>query len=817
MSASDPARSTPGTAPVGTNRPRPDGFAKVSGAAVYADDLKVEGLWFGATVRSPHPRARLGAIRLDPSRAPEGTVLVTAADLAELPGPNGVQLLDDSWPVLAVDEVRHVGEPVALVAAPTRLGALQAREAVEVEYEPLTPVLTLVQAEDAYEAQGLEPLSVVEIHSDWNSESGSPIGGPDEDALEAAFASAPHVLEGTWVTGYQEHIYIEPHAMTAWVEDRGGDAETIHVHGTLQCPYYVHKALTHVFGLPGERVRVQASAVGGGFGGKEDFPSVIGLHAALLARATERPVRITYDRHEDIVGTTKRHPAVVRHRTAVDGEGRLLAVDIDVVMDGGAYLTLSSVVLSRAVLHATGPYRCPLARIRGRVLPTNTAPNGAFRGFGAPQTQLAMERQMDLVARTLGLNPLTVRRRNALRPGDRLPTGQVLDESTSALACLDAIEEKTHFSRRWRELEAARRARNEKSQEENGPGDAGPWRGLGLSLYFHGAGFTGNGERRMQSPVTVRLADHGPDAGKVEILTATTDMGQGAAAVFPLIAEAASGLSGDDLVFVPPDTGRVPDSGPTVASRTTMIVGGTLAQALRELTGRVRDWWRESHGESGSVVRGAPQTSGLETPPFRELARRYLDEVGPLEVTLRHRPPGWQEFDETTYRGAAYPTYAWGADVAEVEVDPDTLAVRPVKVTAVCEVGKAIHPRLCAGQIEGGTLQAVGWALCEELKVQDGRYLNDRLATYIIPTAQDSPEIEVELLENPWEGGPFGAKGVGELPMDGGAPAVAQALENATGLQVTEIPATPERLFAWQRDGRRVPTGPKEPKERSPR
>lgn len=784
----------PPVAPVGTSPPRPDGLAKAAGAAVYADDLQMEGLWFGATVRSPHAHARIDGVRLDRSRAPEGTVLLTAADL---PGPNGVQLLDDSWPVLAAGEVRHVGEPVALVAAPTRLAAVQARDAVEVDYTPLPSVLTPEESE----AQGLEPLCELEICSTR----------PDE--VDAALEQAPHVVEGTWATGHQEHIYLEPHAMTAWVEDGEGSGDgtdatgTLFVHGTFQCPYYVHKALVHVFGLPEERVRVQASAVGGGFGGKEDFPSVIALHAALLTREAGHPVRITYDRHEDIVGTTKRHPSIIRHRTGFDGEGRLLALDVDVVLDAGAYLTLSPVVLSRALLHASGPYRCPQVRIRGRAVTTHTAPNGAFRGFGAPQSQFAMERQIDLVARTLGLDPLTVRRRNALRPGDRLPTGQVMDDTTSAHDCLETIEKTTGFSRRWAELEAARRAR----EDAAGESEAGePWRGIGLSLYFHGAGFTGNGERTMGSRVTVRLMEDGANAGRVEILTAMTDMGQGTETVFFQIARAASGLSAEDLVLAPPDTGRVPDSGPTVASRTTMIVGGNVAHALEELVAKVVSWWVETHGDGGTpgeaptVREGRLHTSAGPGPAFREVARDYLAEMGSLEITRRHQPPRWQEFDETTYRGAAYPAYAWGADVVEVEMDPDTLAVRPVKATAVCEVGRAIHPRLCAGQIEGGTLQAVGWALCEEVKLEDGRYLNDRLATYILPTTLDSPEIEVVLLEKPWDGGYLGAKGVGELPMDGGASAVAQAIENAAGLRVSEIPATPEKLFTWWREGRRV-------------
>jgi CO/xanthine dehydrogenase Mo-binding subunit len=721
---------------IGESPPRPDGFAKVSGAARYVDDVSLPGMWHGATLRSPHPHARIRSIHFDPSKAPEGTVCVTAVDL---PGPNGVQLLDDGWPILADGFTLHVAEPVALVAAPTRLAAHQALGAVSVEYEPLAPVLTLD------EASALPPLHEVRLEN-----------GDVENALQGA----DRVLEGEYRTGYQEHIYIEPQGMIAWFESDG----TLTALGSMQCPYYVHKALVHAFRLGDEKVRVRASAVGGGFGGKEDFPSAIALHAALLARAAGRPVKMIYDRHEDIVGTTKRHPALLRHRTGVSREGRLLALDIDILMDGGAYSTLSPVVLSRALLHSFGPYRCPDVRIRGRVLRTHTAPNSAFRGFGAPQVQFAMERQMDRIARELGLDPFEVRARNVVDPGDRLPTGQVLDASTAARTCLETAAERTGFRERWKALEEARARRREGE----------PLRGIGLSLYFHGAGFTGNGERKMKSPVTARLLED----GRIEVLTAMTDMGQGCAAVFPQIAAAAAGLEPDDVVFAEPDTSEVPDSGPTVASRTTMIVGGLIADAVAGLKEKVLAW-------HGPIKR------------FRDAARAFRKEAGPVEVTVRYEPPEWQAFDESTYRGAAYPTYAWGADVVEVEVDPDTLAVRPVQVTAVCEVGRVIHKTLCAGQIEGGTLQALGWALMEEVKLQDGRYLNDRLATYIIPTAKDSPRIDVHLLEQPWEGGPFGAKGVGELPMDGGAPAAAQAIENATGIPVHEIPATPERLLRW--------------------
>ena len=733
---------------IGESPPRPDGLAKVSGEARYTDDLVLPGMLHGATLRSPHAHARVRSLRWRPELAPAGAVCVTGRDL---PGPNGVLLLDDSWPVLADGVVRHVGEAVALVAAPARLAARAALAALEVEYEPLAAVLGWEEA-----ARG-EPLKALALA---------------KGDVEAGLAQADVVIEGEYRTGHQEHIYIECQAMLAWFEDDG----TLRVVGSMQCPYYVHKALVHALAMPAAKVRVKPAAVGGGFGGKEDFPSLIAIHAALLARAAGRPVKIAYDRHEDIVGTTKRHPAIVRHRTGVARDGTLAAMDIEVVLDGGAYRTLSPVVLSRAVLHATGPYRCPDVRVRGRVLMTHTAPNGAFRGFGAPQVAFAAERQMDRIGRRLGLDPLEIRARNVVGPGDSLATGQVLREDASARLCLDTAEASTGFRARWQEMERAREAAP----------DGAPRRGIGLSLYMHGAGFTGSGEHRMASPVTVRLmAD-----GRIEVLTAQTDMGQGSVMVLPQIAAAAAGVGLDDVFFPEPDTGEVPDSGPTVASRTTMVVGGTIARAVRELRERVLDWWARAEG--GPVA------------SWREIARRCHAANGDLELTVRHEPPEWQVFDETTYRGVAYATFGWGADVIEVEVDPDTLEVRPLTATVVCEVGKVIHDNLCRGQIEGGTLQGIAYAYLEEMKMKDGRYVNDRLATYIIPTVKDTPRMEVHLLERPWEGGAFGAKGVGELPMDGAAPAVVAAIENATGVVPDAIPATPERLLEWEGKGQRV-------------
>ncbi len=750
---------------IGDSPPRPDGMDKATGHAKYVDDLTRPGMLFGATIRSPHPHARIRSMKWNAEAAPEGSVCVTAEDI---PGANGVQLLDDTWPILAEDSVQHMDQAVALVAAPTRMAARAARDALTVDYEPLDPVLTWDKALAG------EPLNTLTL------ENGN---------LDQGFAEADHIVEAVYETGHQEHIYIECQGMLAWWEEDG----TLEVVGSMQCPYYVVKALTHAFDLPEEKVRVRAPAVGGGFGGKEDYPSLLAIHAGLLARKTGKPVKIIYDRHEDIVATTKRHPARVRHRTGVKKDGTLTAMEIDVVLDGGAFRTLSPVVLSRGVIHATGPYRCDNVRVTGAVLKTHTAPNAAFRGFGAPQVIFAAERHMDRIGRVIGIDPLTLRERTAVRPGDRLATGQVLKEDASAHLCLETVERATDFRRRWHELETERAA---------APDDGKPRRGLGLSLYFHGAGFTGSGEHRMASPVTVRLTAD----GRIELLTVQTDMGQGSIMVLPQIAAEAAGVGLDDIVMPDPDTAIAPDSGPTVASRTTMVVGGTLARAVERLSRTVLTLAAKDRGptEFLAVRDGEVFSDTQRVGSWREVASACFARHGDQSLTLHHEPPAWQIFDETTYHGVAYATYGWGADVVELEVDPDTLQVRPVRATVACEVGRVIHEHLCRGQIEGGTLQAVAWGYLEELKLSGGRYLNDRLQTYLIPTIQDAPIMDVHLLENPWEGGAFGAKGVGELPMDGGAPAVVAAIENALGIRSDVIPATPERLLAARAEGQIV-------------
>jgi len=726
---------------------RREGPAKLTGEAKYADDLVFPGAWYGATIRSADAHARFDGFDLDPALDWSSVAVVTAADI---PGENIVSLISDDQPVLVPvgGEIQHHAEPLVLLAAADRETLRSARHAVTIRTTPLEPVF--------------DPLASEHVFAHYEIASGD---------LDAGFAEADFILEGEYRVGHQEQLYIENNAMIAVPREDGGVA----VHGSLQCPYYIHKALKRSLRLTAEQARVVQAETGGGFGGKEEYPSIIALHAALLARRTGKPVRMIYDRHEDLAATTKRHPAIVTHRTGVKADGTLVAQDIDVVMDGGAYCTLTPVVLSRGAIHAGGPYRCPNVRIRARATRTNTPPNGAFRGFGAPQVEFAAEVQLGRLAETLGMSPLEIRRRNLYRIGDETPTGQILRESVAAEDVLERAAEAAEF-----EGVRSRTAKARARRAGSGHVPGSPLRtsrdrsasGIGVALAWHGAGFTGSGEVKLASVASVEL---GGD-GRVRILTGSTEMGQGTKTIFPQLVAAELGLAADEVDMAAQDTALVPDSGPTVASRTAMVVGGLLIQAARRLRATVEE-----------------RNAGAA---FADVRARDAATHGPTRIDQQFEPYPHVHFDDDTYRGDAYPAFGWAACVATVDVDLDSGEVTVRDVVAADDIGTVIHPVLAEGQVEGGTLQAIGYATIEEIKLRHGRYLNDRLATYIIPTALDAPRIHAILVEAPFSGAPHGAKGVGELPMDVGAPAVVAAIHDAVGAWIHELPASPERILA---------------------
>jgi CO/xanthine dehydrogenase Mo-binding subunit len=732
------------TPAIGSPVPRKEGRAKVTGEARYVDDLTLPGMLHGVTVRSPAPRGIIRDIRFDPSIPWDDITVVRAGDI---PGRNIVALILDDQPYLAADRVNHPEEPILLLAHRDRALLEEARRAVTIEIEPLPPVFTL---EDSLQAREIV----------WGTDNTFKSYLVSRGDVDSAWSQADLVVEGEYETGAQEQLYIEPNGMLAVASAEAG----VTVWGSMQCPYYVHKALAGLFSLPIEKIRVVQTETGGGFGGKEEYPSIIAGHAALLAWKSGRPVKIVYDRAEDMVATTKRHPSRTRHKTAVKRDGTLVAMDIDFAIDGGAYCTLSPVVLSRGTIHASGPYFCPNVRIRGRAVATNAPPHGAFRGFGAPQSIFALERQMDRVAAAVGLSPEEFRRRNFIRTGQTSAVGQVMREPIDMGRILDRALAESDFHRK-RERFAAGNATSPRK------------RGIGLAAFMHGAGFTGSGEDHLASIVTLEATRE----GRVRVLTSNTEIGQGTNTVFSQIASDALGIGIEAIEIIQPDTAAVPNSGPTVASRTCMVVGKLVESAALGIR-------RLLHGAAL-----LPETFTSEE--FRHACAAYVDRHGSLRSSVQYQAPPGVRWDDQKYEGDAYGSYAWAVYVAEVTVDMTTCEVRVDDFVAVQEIGKVINPVLATGQIEGGVAQAIGWALYEHVVWRDGRMLNGQLTNYIIPTSMDIGSIRVFFEESPYAGGPAGAKGIGELPMDGPAPAILNAIEHATGISATRVPLMPEALL----------------------
>ncbi len=738
---------------VGQSPLRKEGKAKVLGRAQYVDDIELPGMWFGATVRSTIPRGRITSITFDPSIPWDEFTVVTAADI---PGENTIVHLAKDHPCLASTYVNHVAEPILLLAHPDRSALPAAVAGVHITYEEMPPIFTIEDSESGKEI----------IWSGGDEETPNTfktflMQKGDPDSMESIFANADYVIEGEYRTGAQEQLYIENNGVIAEYSTETG----VTVRGSMQCPYYLVHALTLVFNLPEEKCRVIQTETGGAFGGKEDFPSVIGSHAALLAMKSGHPTKICYDRSEDMAATTKRHPSRTRHRTAVSKEGRLLAGEIEFVIDGGAYVTLSPVVLSRGTIHAPGPYHWPHLTVRAKAVATNIPPHGAFRGFGAPQSIFAIERHMDKIAHTIGLSPEEFRRRNLLGTGDKTATGQLLSERvdmqhllTRALAESDYHTKRTRFDR------------------EN-PASAVK-RGVGFATFFHGSGFTGSGERRLNSEVAIDLD---LQTGRPRILVSSTEFGQGTNTILCQVAAQTLGLPYEDVSIAQPDTHLVPNSGPTVASRTAMIVGKLVERA------------------SGQILETLRSDADLPTPhtpeDFRRAAIHYGEKKSNLEVCVRYQAPGDIFWDDEHYRGDAYPAYAWAVYVAEVAVDTTTYTATVTDFHALQEVGRVLHPILASGQVEGGVAQAIGYALYEKCVWNNGHLADNQMTNYIMPTSADLPPIHVLFEETPSIHGAFGAKGIGELPMDGPAPAILNAIEHATGIAFTQIPLLPEDIY----------------------
>ena len=730
---------------VGQPMLRKEGVAKVCGRAQYIDDLTMPEMLHGTTVRSSIARGRILGIEFGEGIPWDEFVIVTARDI---PGENEIALINHDWPCLAAEVVNHPEEPIVLLAHRDRHLLRKAVAAVRVRYEEWPTVFTIEESERG------DPVV-------WGEDNVFKSFLMERGDTDAVWATAGLIVEGEYETGAQEHLYIENNgAIAAYSPEEG-----LTVWGSLQCPFYVHKSLVKVTGLAEEKVRIVQVETGGAFGGKEDYPSMIGAHAALLAMKSGNPVKIMYDRAEDMAATTKRHPSRVRHRTAVTRDGKLLGAEVEIALDGGAYSTLSSTVLSRATIHAGGPYYWPNFRVRSEAYATNCPPHGAFRGFGAPQSLFAIERHMDHVAEALGLAPDELRRRNFLKTGQTTTTGQEIKENIDLDALMSrALNESDYHAKR----------------ERFARGNAGPAmkkKGIGLAAFLHGSGFTGSGERYLNSLAAMDVTAD----GKPRVLVSSTEFGQGTNTILCQIAAETLGIDYETVQMGPPDTSVVPNTGPTVASRTSMVVGKLVHSA--------------AVGLKRTLLASGLLREGYTTETFVTAARTYVAQHGALRSESRYQAPPGVHWDDQQYRGDAYAAYAWAVYVAEVTVDLTTYGVEVDDFVAVQEVGRVLNPVLARGQIEGGVAQGIGWALYEKVVWDRGRMQNNQMTNYIIPTTQDIPPIRVFFEELPFGHGAYGAKGIGELPMDGPAPAILNAIAHAIGKQFDSVPLLPEDIF----------------------
>lgn len=695
--------------PISKSVVRKDHAPKITGTSIYVDDYANTGVLTGRFLRSKTARARIVSVTVP--ELPPGYFYV---DKDDVPGVNKVHIVMDDTPVFAQDTVEYIGEPIAMVVGPDVRQVEAILAGIRVEYEELEPVLDLRRADTVF--------------FDYEYGRGD---------LEKAFAEADQVFTEEFSTGYQDQTYLETQGMMAQPEPDG----RMFVHGSLQCVYYVHTALMQALGCGPEDVHVLQDVTGGGFGGKEDFPSILGCQVAVAAKKAGAPVRCVFNRREDLEFTPKRHPSLCTYRAAVK-DGRVTAMDIEVLFNAGAYTTLSAVVLQRGVICASGVYNIEHLHVHGKALKTNTVPSGAYRGFGAPQTFFAVEMFMDHIAKDLGEDSLEFKERHLVKQGDKTSTSGIYHFPVPLPDMIEEVNAACDFRRKHKEYALPQTGRFR--------------RGIGMSLYFHGAGFTGSGERDIIKAVC-RLAKHAD--GTVEILAANGEIGQGLRTTFPKIVAKELGLPLEKVRFEHPDTARVPDSGPTVASRSLMIVG----ELLRRCAVRLREAWID--GEEQMVE------EHFKEPDF--MIPFYLDK----------------------FQGDAYPTYAWGVNAIEVEVDTYTGLTKILGAYGSFDVGTPMDEGIVMGQMEGGFLQGIGYASMESMDYDSrGRIRNNSFSDYLIPTAADVPNLTCMLHVEKYPDGPYGAKGAGELPLVGAPGAYVEAMEQALGgsVRLHHAPFTPE-------------------------
>jgi len=752
---------------VGTAPPRPDGGLKVTGKFAYSSDLYLDNMLWGATVRSLHPRARILSIDISQALTIGGVTTVLTSE--DVPGAKHYGMKQADQPVLAIDEVRYQGEPVAIVAADHPETARRAVAAIKVEYEELTP---LTDPELALDPAG-EP-----IHPDGNVARHVRIRHGD---VAAARQRADVTVEGEYETGRQDPAFLGPESGLAVPDGSGG----VELFVAAQWIHEDQRQIAASLGLPESEVRLVLAGVGGAFGGREDLS--VHIHACMLALRTGRPIRMSYSREESFVGHVHRHPARMRVEQGATSDGRLVYTRARLVFDGGAYTSTSKIVIANGSYFAAGAYQVENVEIDGFAVYTNNPPSGAMRGFGAVQSCYAIESSMDRLAAALGKDPLELRRMNAVTEGTILPTGQPVDGPVPVVELLDHLRDlPLPPVPKKNDVTDLRRLPGGVGNTTHGEGIK---RGVGYALGMKAIGFSGGVDDISTARVSVSISGGVP---VVEIYTAASECGQGIVGVQAQIARTELGIP--DVVVLPADT-DIGDAGSSSASRQTWMSGGAVkgaCDAVRELLIRqAADQLGREVGEleldEGGVL------DGFDGQVLITLADMLGTETVSAEHEYHHRPT--EPIDDERGQGDAHIAFAYAAHRAVVDVDTELGLVKVVELATAQDVGKAMNPQAVEGQIEGGSAQGLGLAILEEVQLVDGVIQNPSFTDYLIPTILDMPPMRNKIFEFPHPDSPYGLNGVGEPPTLSSTPAIANALRNATGLELPRVPVRPTDLI----------------------
>ncbi len=694
---------------------RVDAAAKARGEARYVCDYTFPDMLYAYMVRSSIPRGTIDSISIP--KLPDGYYFISAADIPP-EGKNELWMIQKDWRCFAEGDVRYVGETIGLLVGPDRNILKYLLDHVDIKYTEGIPAVSI---DDGIACKGGAIVGEDNVLCQLYVEKGKP--------MSEVFAEADSIYEETLETGFQEHVHLETNAAIVTEED-GKYA----IYASAQCPFYIRKSVAGLLGIPQEDIIIRQTTTGGAFGGKEHFPDVLCGPLLVAEHRIHKPIKLVFDREEDMLYSVKRHPSKVTYRTALDKDGNILGIEGLVYYNCGAYLSASYVVLQRGVFHANGVYDFPNTYVKGIGIATNTFPSDAFRGFGAPQTLFAIETHLDHIARKFGFDPAEYKARYFIKQGGETITNGHIVERVMLPEMMKQVVEASGYEEKIRKY------------------PIGSGRGIGISFYNHGGAFTGNGEQAIIK-AHARLVKTG---GRVRIEVGSTEMGQGFQTALRKIAAVVLGIPIEDVDYDNPDTSLVCDSGPTAASRSTMIVGKIVERCAAEMKER----WAE----------------------------------GDFSVEKEYEHPEGHPWDQSTFRGDAYLGYGWGCAAVEVEADKLTNEIHVTGIWSSHDIGHAIDELIVHGQVNGGIAQSIGYASMEKMENRNGYFRQSSMSDYVVPTSMEFPKQEWFLVENPYEWGPFGAKGMGELVFNGADAAYIDAVERALGITVHRIPMPPEDI-----------------------